>query len=136
MTRYAYSPGLGRRIEVVERQVPGAPATKAKRCSREEPFAKVPLWCAEEVAKASKSPAIIVFTRLLYLSWKTKSQTVALSNDGGIDRKGKDRVLRNLEAAGWVRVKRHSGRSPRVTILRKLPWLLTCPRLTQVPAPD
>jgi hypothetical protein len=114
MTRYAYSPGLKRQVAVKTLDTPGAP-TKAKPHQQEEPFAIVPLSWAEKMAKASKSPAVIVCTHLLYLSWKTKSQTVALSNDGGVNRKGKDRVLRNLEEAGMVRVKRHGGRSPRVT---------------------
>jgi hypothetical protein len=87
-----------------------------------EPFAMVPLHCAEEMAKACRSPAFVVCVHLLYLSWKTKSRTVALPNPDGYHRNSKDRVLRKLEAAGLVRVDRHSGRNPRVTILRLLPW--------------
>jgi hypothetical protein len=121
MSRYVYSPGLKRRVAVKTLDTPSVPA-KAKQRSQEPPFAKVPLWCAEEMAKASKSPAVIVCVRLLYLSWKTKSQTVTLSNDGGINRNSKERVLRHFEAAGLVRAKRRNGQSPRVTILRKLPW--------------
>jgi len=82
----------------------------------------VPLWCAEEMAKASRSPAVIVCIRLLHLSWKTKSATVTLSNHNGAHRNSKDRVLRNLETAGWVQIERRRGRSPRVTVLRQLPW--------------
>jgi hypothetical protein len=121
MSSRRYSPGLDRWIEVVETPVPGAP-TKAKRRRQEEPFAMVPLWCAEEMAKASKSPATIICIRLLYLSWKTKSRTVTLSNPDGHHRNSRNRVLRNLEAAGLVRADRRRGRSPRVTILCRLPW--------------
>ncbi len=125
MTRRAYSPGLGKWIEVKTLDIPGTPA-KAKRRRQKGPFAIVPLRYAEEAAKAN-SPAIIVFTRLLYLSWKEKSATVALSNDG-VSRKAKDRVLRNFEAAGLVRVERGNGRSPQVTLLCWRPWSQTCPK--------
>jgi hypothetical protein len=86
------------------------------------PFAMVPLGCSKEMAKACRSPALAVCVHLLYLSWKTKSRTVALSTPDGYHHNSKDRVLRKLEAAGVVRVARHSGRNPRVTILRLLPW--------------
>jgi hypothetical protein len=121
MSNRRYSPGLGRWIEVEEVDVPGVPA-KARRRRQEEPFAMVPLRCAQEMAKASKSPATIICIRLLYLSWKTKSRTVALSNPDGHHRNSRGRVLRNLEAAGLVRVDRRRGQSPRVTILCQLPW--------------
>jgi hypothetical protein len=125
MSNRRYSPGLGRWIEVVEVPAPGVPTRRRRR--QDEPFAMVPLWCAKEMAKASRSPAVIVCIHLLYLSWKTRSATVALSNHDGVDRKSKYRALQNLEAAGWVRVERHSGRSPRVTILRRLPWCQPVP---------
>jgi hypothetical protein len=129
MSRRAYSSGLGRWVEVKEVDVPGVSA-KAKRDQREEPFAIVPLRWAEEAAKAN-SPAIIVFTLLLYLSWKGKSPTVTLSNRGGINPRTKDRVLRNFEAAGLVRVKRGNGQSPQVTLLRWKPWLRTYTKTTR-----
>jgi hypothetical protein len=118
MTRKVYSHGKWIEVETVD--IPGVPTRRRRR--QEEPFAMVPLCCAEEMAKASRSPAVIICTLLLYLSWKTRSPTVTLSNRDGINRKSKDRVLRNLEAARWVRVERRNGRSPRVTILRRLPW--------------
>jgi hypothetical protein len=126
MSNRRYSPGLGRWIEVEEVDVPGVPA-KARRRRQEEPFAMVPLRFAQEMAKASKSPATIICIRLFYLSWKAKSPTVALSNRDGIYRNSKARVLRDLEAAGLVRVKRRSGQSPQVTILRQLPWCRPAP---------
>jgi hypothetical protein len=95
---------------------------KARQRRQEEPFATVPLEAAAKVAKAVKVPAIAVYVHLVYLSWKTKSSTVALSNHDGVHRNSKDRVLRNFEKAGVIRVKRHRGRSPRVTILHRLPW--------------
>jgi hypothetical protein len=98
-------------------------ATRAAGKGKEpEPFAMVPLRCAKEMAKACRSPAFAVCVHLLYLSWKTKSRTVALSTPSGHHHNSKDRVLRKLETAGIVRVARHSGRNPRVTILRLLPW--------------
>lgn len=120
MSNRRYSPDLGRWVEVKGVDVPGVPA-KARRRRQEEPFAMVPLRWAEEAAKAG-APAIIVFVRLIYLSWKTKSPTVTLSNCDGVSRGAKDRVLRNFEAAELIRVERRNGRSPRVTILRWRPW--------------
>jgi hypothetical protein len=112
-----------REIEADFQRAVASTRAAGKRKSRKgEPFAMVPLRCAEEMAKASRSPAVIVCIRLLYLSWRDKSPTVTLSNLDGLHRGSKDRVLRNLEAAGIVRVARRNGRSPRVTLLCKLPW--------------
>jgi hypothetical protein len=131
MSNRHHSPSLGRWVEVEEVDVPGVPA-KARRRRQEEPFVIVPLRYAEEAAKAGAgAPAIIIFTHLLYLSWKTKSSTVTLSNRDGINRRTKDRVLRNFEAAGLIRVERRNGRSPQVTLLRWRPWFPTCTKTTR-----
>jgi hypothetical protein len=110
-----------REIEADFRRAVAATRAAGKR-KKAEPFAIVPLDWATKAAKAGKSPATIICIRLLYLSWKTKSRTVILSNRDGINRGSKDRVLRNLERAKLIQVDRRSGRSPRVTILHPLPW--------------
>jgi hypothetical protein len=42
---------------------------------QKEPFVKVPLWWAEEAAKATKTPAALVCVYLLRTSWKARSIT-------------------------------------------------------------
>jgi len=112
-----------REIEADFQRAVAATRVAGKRKGKKgEPFAMVPLDCAKEMAKASNSPAVIICIHLLYLSWKAKSRTVALSTPDGCHHSSKDRVLRKLENAGLVRVARHPGRNPRVTILRLLPW--------------
>ena len=51
----------------------------AKR-HKEPPFVKVPLWWAAEVAKATRSPAVLVMVELVHRSWKAKSLTFPLPN--------------------------------------------------------
>jgi hypothetical protein len=112
-----------REIEADFRRKVAATRARGKgKGKKREPFATVSLDCAKEMARACRSPAFAVCVHLLYLSWKTKSRVVALSNPEGYHHNSKDRVLRKLEAAGLVRVARHRGRNPRVTILRLLPW--------------
>jgi ribosomal protein S19E (S16A) len=88
---------------------------------KEPPFVKVPLWWAESVAEATKSPAVLVGIRLLYAAWKAKSMTFSLPNSylqrHGVSREIKRRVLRDLETAGLITVERRHGKSPRVTIV-------------------
>ncbi len=86
-----------------------------------EPFVKVPLWWAAEAAKATRSPTTTVLVELLYRSWKAKSLTFPLPNGrlnkNGVSRKVKCRVLRDLEAAGLIKVERRSGKTPPVTLM-------------------
>ena len=88
---------------------------------QKELFVKVPLWWAEEAAKATKTPAALVCVYLLRTSWKARSITFLLSTkyleQHGVSRKIKRRVLRDLEAAGLITVDRKNGRSPRVTLV-------------------
>jgi hypothetical protein len=120
VTRKLYSPGLGKWVEVKSVDVPGVP-TRRRQQRQEEPFAMVPLDWAVKVAKAAKAPEFAVCVQLLYLAWKAKGGAFLVSNitfvETGISRKVKNRVLRNLERAKLIRVERHNGRSPQVTIL-------------------
>jgi hypothetical protein len=120
MTRKLYSPGLGKWVEVKSVEVPGA-LTRRRQQRREEPFAMVPLDWAAKVAEAAKAPEFAVCVQLLYLAWKAKGDAFLVSNmtfaETGVSRKVKNRVLRNLERANLIRVERHNGRSPQVTIL-------------------
>ena len=88
---------------------------------KKEPFVKVPLWWAEETAKAAKTPAALVLVYLLRTSWKARSATFPLPNvylkKNGVSPKVKRRVLRNLEAAGLITVERPRRKSPIVTLV-------------------
>jgi hypothetical protein len=58
---------------------------------------------------------------LLHLAWKAKSKTFQLPNGQlnsfGVRRNTKERALRDLEAAGLIRVDRRQRKSPIITIL-------------------
>jgi hypothetical protein len=86
-----------------------------------DPFAKVPLWWAEQAAQATGTPKAFVWVWLLHLAWKANSNTVTLPNGKlearGINRMTKNRALRELETAGLVQVARRKGKSPIVTVL-------------------
>jgi hypothetical protein len=95
-------------------------AAPKKRKKKVEPFVNVPLWWAEAAAKATRTPVMLVLVELLYRSWKAKSATFPLPNGRlakhGVSREIKRRVLRDLEAAGLMMVKRRHGKSPLVTL--------------------
>jgi hypothetical protein len=94
------------------------PKTKSKPADQ---FARMPLWWAEQAARATREPGIFVCVWLLHLAWKTRSSTFPLPNgqlrSRGISRKAKYRVLRELEAAGLIRVVRAPRKTPVVTLL-------------------
>jgi hypothetical protein len=89
--------------------------------SKKDPFVRLPLWFAVEAAKATKTPAALVWVELVYQSWKAKSLTFPLSNGrlkkAGVSREIKRRALRDLERAGLIMVERRHGRAPRVTLV-------------------
>jgi hypothetical protein len=93
--------------------------------AKEPPFAKVPLWFAAEVAKATKTPSTMVWVWLLHLAWKNSWHTRRLSaelankklKEWGVSKKVKRRVLRDLERAGLITVERPPGKSPAVTLV-------------------
>ena len=98
----------------------GAPA-KTKRCARKttDQFAMVPIWWVEQAAKATNTPRAFVLVWLLYLAWKTKSNTFPLTNVQlrGMHRNTKYKMLRELEAARLIQVRREGNKAPIVTLL-------------------
>ena len=75
-------------------------ATKTKG-----PFVKVPLWWADEAAKATRTPKALVCIELLYSRVEGKEPDVFRYpmgdwQEAGVSREVKRRVLRDLEAAG------------------------------------
>jgi hypothetical protein len=95
------------------------PATKSRR--KQDPFVKVPLWWATAAAEATQTPRFLVCVELLHRSWKAKSLTFVLPNEGlrenGASRKVKGGVLHDLETAGLITIERRRGKSPRVTLV-------------------
>jgi len=89
--------------------------------SKKDAFVKMPLWFATEAAKATKTLKALVWVELLYRSWKAKSLTFPLPNGRlkkvGVSREAKRRALRDLEAAGLIRVERPSRKTIRVTLV-------------------
>jgi hypothetical protein len=106
-------------IEIVSVNDPRV-AAPIKR-GKVEPFVKVPLWWIEAATKAIRSPRTLVLMELLYASWKGRSPTFSLPNVRlqklGVSRETKREVLRDLERAGLVRVKRSFQKTPVVTLI-------------------
>lgn len=88
---------------------------------RREQFVKVPIEVAGKIARVAHEPWTFIWLWPVYLSWKTGSRTVSLSNielrKWGIARDTKRRALAAYERAGLLKVERHRGRSVRVTLL-------------------
>jgi hypothetical protein len=82
-------------------------------------FARVPLWWVEQAAKVTNTPGALVLVWMLYLAWKTKSNTFPLANTQlrGVHRNTKYKMLRELEAAGLIQVSREGKKAPIVTLL-------------------
>ena len=94
-------------------------AAAPQRRNRKDVFVKVPLWWAEQAAKATRAPQAMVWLWLLHLAWK-HGPTFKLPNERlavrGVSRFAKNRALHSLEAAGLIQVLRERGKSPRVTL--------------------
>ena len=84
-------------------------------------FAKVPLWWAEQAAKATRTQKAMTWIWLLYLAWAGGRKTFRVPNarlaDRGVSRWAKAHALRELEAAGLIRVDRDKGKAPTITLL-------------------
>jgi hypothetical protein len=85
-----------------------------------DPFVKVPLWWAEQVAAVTKSPGVMVWIWLLYLAWDNGMRPVPLANvklkRWGVNRETKRRVLDALEKAGLIVIERRPRKAPVVTL--------------------
>jgi len=108
----------GKKIEV--ETLDTGTATKIRR-QRPETFAVVQLQWAAKASAALNSPRTMLLVWLTYQAWRTKSTTFAVPNkalaDYGVSRKVKFLALRQLEAAGLIKVKRRPRRHPVVTLL-------------------
>ena len=86
-----------------------------------DPFVKVPLWWIAAATKATRTPKALVCVELLHVSWQTKSLTFPLPRGKlkkkGISRDTRLRALRDLEAAGLIKVAWQHGKTPVVTLV-------------------
>jgi hypothetical protein len=96
-------------------------ASPAKRKRQREAFVKVPLWWAQAAAKATRTPKGLVWVELLHVAWKAKSLTFSLPagqlEKKGVPRETRRRALRELEAAGLIKVAWLHGKTPHVSIV-------------------
>lgn len=94
---------------------------KTRKPKTVDRFVKVPLWWAEQAARATNTPKAFVWLWLLHLAWKTKSDAFPLPNEQlnrhGVSRYTKRRALRELEEAGLIQVSRAGRKTPVVTLL-------------------
>jgi hypothetical protein len=79
----------------------------------------VPIWWVQQAAKATNTPRTLMLVWLLYLAWKTGSNTFPLTNVRlrGVHRNTKYKMLQELEAARLIQVRREGKKAPVVTLL-------------------
>ena len=103
----------GRRIEIETLDV-AVPRPPTKR------FVKVPLGWAEAATKATNTQQAFVCILLLYAAWKAKGVPFAFTSTrlhrAKISLHVKRRTLDALENAGLIKIERHPGRSPIITL--------------------
>ena len=111
-----------REFLALQRRSAGIPAPvkiKTRTSKTADRFAMVPIWWVEQAAKATNTPRTLMLVWLLYLAWKTGSNTFPLTNVGlrEVHRNTKYKMLRELEAAGLIQVRREGNKAPIVTLL-------------------
>ena len=108
-------------VETLDTSSPPGQATKAPTSKKGSRFAQIPLTWSAVVAKAAGMPKFHVLVMLIHRAWKAKGQPFKFSNAGlkeaGVTRWMKNRVLRELEAAGVIAVRWSATRSPIMTLL-------------------
>ena len=92
---------------------------KARARKTTDQFALVPIWWVEQASKVTSTPGALVLVWMLYMAWKTGSNTFPLTNVQlrGVHRNTKYKMLRELEAAGLIQVRREGKKAPIVTLL-------------------
>jgi hypothetical protein len=111
--QYAYSPAIGRMVEVDT--LASATQPSARRRRLEKAFVQVPLKQAAAAFKANRAHKAFVWIWLQYLAWEKNSATFSLPNDAleqfGISRDVKYRALKDYERSGLITIgqgRRHS----------------------------
>ena len=109
----------GRRIAVQELDT-GMPPKRQKK--KDELFAQVPRSLAAKMAEATKAPEVSICVELVFRAWKAKGKSFTMPSkwlaENGVRRDAKCRVLRDLEAAGLIKVEWTPRKSPLITPVR------------------
>jgi hypothetical protein len=120
MTEYVIR--KGQRIAVGTLESTGTP-TRRRRRQSSKAFAQIPLAWAAKAAKATHTLKALVWIELLYAVWQAETEPVALSTERfrsiGVSHQTKLRALRELEAAGLVKVTWRARKTPLVSITRR-----------------
>jgi hypothetical protein len=84
-------------------------------------FVKLPLWFAREAAKATNTRKALVWIWLVRLAFENRSLEFPVPNARlakfGVSKHTKLRALREMEAAGLIRVTWSPGKTTRVTLI-------------------
>jgi hypothetical protein len=98
-----------------------APPRVGRARKASDRFVEVPLWWAEQAARATSTPKAFVWIWLLHMAWRAKNSTFTISNEQlrafGVHRNTKYQALRELERAGLIQVSREGKKAPLVTLL-------------------
>jgi hypothetical protein len=119
--QYAYSPGLGKKVEVFT-LCGGTPKPAArKRRMAGNAYARVLLKTMAAAAKASNTKRAFIWIWLQYETWRTRSATVSISNGEleqyGITRQVKYLALADYERAGLITIQKQNRHSLVVTVV-------------------
>jgi hypothetical protein len=123
MTKYVYSPGLGKRVEVEELDTGAKPskARQRKRARLTTTWARIPHHHGIKLAKRDGNPVLAVLLALEHLVHGAKSNRIKFTNDllkqYKIAPQSKSRGLRRLAAAGVITIEQDGKAAPVVTHL-------------------
>jgi hypothetical protein len=95
-----------------------------KKRGKRDGFAQISLRAATEISKKMRNADFAILAILVYKVFRTNNKTFIMSNDlttvYDIGQKAKGRALARFEKAGVIRIERHRGKAPIVTMLIKL----------------
>ena len=122
MSRYAYSPGLGRHVSVEETEVPNTPTTRRRVGHAFTRFPKV--W--RQQLRKVKARGITYEVAMVILDKARFAEWVTLSNVGlaklGVNRHAKYDAIKELKDAALIIVEGRGRCSPRINGLQPV-WM-------------
>jgi hypothetical protein len=124
MTRRAYSPGLGKWVEVESVEIPGVPPVESDRGRRRRDpqranygFVMIPNMWRQQLRKG-KARGTTYHVAMVILDQSRWSEWVTLSNSvAGVDRRTKHAAIKQLREAGLIMVEERGRKSPHVKAL-------------------
>jgi hypothetical protein len=98
------------------------PSKSARPKKWRRQFVRVPWLWVERLQAAKRISTYRLAHLLLYEHWRLGGRPITLSNIStepeGLSRRSKWRSLAELERLGLIKLKRHPGRAPRVSLKR------------------